>query len=200
MPPRTALERELTALDPANVSGESSGAEYASYAAALIRAGQLTQAADALAAGFAVEPQNLELRIQEARLLHARGESEAALTSLDRLLMLTEELRRERASDFASRGITSSPDRPEAGIVVAATLLKAEIYSDADRPNEAIAAFELALAQDPTMSDVLVSRGNLYLEIGMVDDARSDFEAALGFVPDLESALAGLAEIEGTPK
>jgi lipoprotein NlpI len=47
------------------------------------------------------------------------------------------------------------------------------------------------------MADVRVARGLLYEEIGRIDEARVDFEAALTYVPDYAPALEALDRIGG---
>jgi len=63
------------------------------------------------------------------------------------------------------------------------------------RVDEALAAFDAALAISPDAAGVLAERGRAYLQAGRFDQAKADFDAALAHAPDLEAALLGRAHL-----
>jgi tetratricopeptide (TPR) repeat protein len=60
---------------------------------------------------------------------------------------------------------------------------------------DAIGAFDIYLAVDPSAADILVDRGNAKLAINDKAGAEKDFRTALKFVPYDEQAKAGLKKI-----
>lgn len=79
----------------------------------------------------------------------------------------------------------------------------AELLRATGRSDEAIAAFERALAADPTDALIRNNYGGALIEAGRLDDAMSELERALSFDPEqhrartnLGAALLGLGRVE----
>lgn len=187
--PRTAVERDVMVMATIVEQAPQSPHAWGDYVRALInaedygRAGRVLQ--DARSAVGTASP----VLIEEARLLDARGRTDEAIEAVDIAVAQAEAEVAERTAALAAKGVVQQPDTSD---VVDAYLLKARILVSMDRREEATDAFGEALALKPSMADVLVERGELYLEIGDATSAAADFESALEYIPDMESALQGL--------
>jgi Tfp pilus assembly protein PilF len=63
-----------------------------------------------------------------------------------------------------------------------------QIYHDAGRYEEAIAALGMSVAHDETLAGVRITLGHCYMQLGRYENARNSYQAAIG--PDPRSASA----------
>ncbi|GAB4276325.1 MAG: hypothetical protein Kow0056_06640 [Coriobacteriia bacterium] len=189
--PRTAAEREVAVYERL-VQEEPGNAEYqAQYVAALVKAGQLDRAQAALedAKKLFEDAVPAALMVEEARLLDAQGDSDAALGLAKDALDAAQEEREEREKELAERGTEMKVEAPA---VTSAALLAAEILEREGEWEDVVEYYGIVLQEDPTAADVLVARGNAYEELGRIEEARADYQAALTYIPDYAPALEAL--------
>jgi TolB-like protein/DNA-binding winged helix-turn-helix (wHTH) protein len=82
-----------------------------------------------------------------------------------------------RAAEYADKAILLAPDDGSAHRI------RAEVQSEADDIEEAIARFDRAIALNPSNSDTLVGSTNPLLFIGRTDEAIDRIEQAMGIDP-----------------
>jgi tetratricopeptide (TPR) repeat protein len=193
--PRTAIERNIRVLE----STVAQDPENASAWAQLIRA--QTTSGDTSGAKRTVERADDTLgtrrgpvAIEAARIQFVEGDHAAALDEIDAALKIVAEETEAEKKSLAERGIVMDPDYTHE---ISARVLKGEILTEMDDPEGAIAAYTEALEFSGRMADVLLARGLLYEEIGRIDEARADFNAALTYVPDYAPVLEALDRIGG---
>lgn len=187
--PRTALERDIMALESIVVHNPKSPHAWGDYVKSLVVAGRYGEAARVVADARSEVGTATAVHIEEARLHFARGKEDRALELLDRAVtQANAEMEAQRASQVA-KGVTVAPDSTD---IIAANILKAEVYERLGMWREAVDAYTAALEHSGSMADVLSSRGEAHLELGDATNARADFERALEFIPDYEPALDGL--------
>ena len=193
--PRTAVERNVRALE----SAVAQDPENASTWAKLIR--QQAISGDTSGAEKSVERADAALgtrrgpvAIEAARITFLEGDRDVALEEIDAALVIVAEETESERKSLAERGIAMDPDFTGE---IDARVLKAEILTEAGDREGAIVAYTEALEFSGRMADVLLARGLLYEELGNVDEARTDFEAALTYIPDYAPALEALDRIGG---
>jgi len=193
--PRTAMERDIRALEAAVVAQPDSAPTWAK----LIRAQAIS--GDARAAARSVERADTALGtrrgpvgVEAARITFLGEDYESALEEIDAALaIVAEETEAERKS-LAERGVVMDPDFTAE---IDARVLKGEILTELGDAQGAVDAYTDALEFSGRMADVLLARGLLYEELGKTDEARTDFEAALTYIPDYAPALKALDRIGG---
>lgn len=79
-------------------------------------------------------------------------------------------------------------DKTERRPKIAALLLRAKAFVDSHQPARALADYDAALKLDPSMTDVLNTRGELRRVTGDRPRALADFTAVLKIRPDHEQA------------
>ena len=189
--PRTAAERQLRSLEIAVEETPSDEQAHADYARALIASEQYATAARVIEYGIAVVGRAPALLVAEARLAYINDDGRALL-ALDEAYAALDQARETLLEERAERGIVDSGADAYSATYTEAALLEAAIHVKARSWELAIEAYAKALAEDKTMADVLVLRGEAFVVIGATEDARADFEEALKYTPDYEPALEGL--------
>jgi tetratricopeptide (TPR) repeat protein len=193
--PRSVAERQLmTALEQ---SKGKVGDASAPYITALITAGNLPAARVALtqARSSMVTTMPLsDLDLAEARLLSAEKKYADAVALADRAMSgFKAEYERWAKQNPEKAGAVKDPTYLED--YYNAALVKAYALVELGRWKEAVAAFDVYLAKNPTASDIFIDRGNAKVELRDKAGAEKDFRAALRFVPYDEEAKAGLRKI-----
>lgn len=191
--PRTAAERQVVVARAALNAGEVGGA-WAPYIDALLASGDLGAARGALDAARASIPSTLtvpELELSEARLELAQKRYTQASRAADTAM-----------KGFKARQAASIAASDAAGAEAAvaesygeALLVKAYASVGLDKWKEAVAAYDVYLALNPTAADIFIDRGNAKINLKDMAGAEKDFRAALRFVPDDKEAQAGLGKI-----
>lgn len=194
-PPRTAEERQITVLANLVVTKPKDPAVWADYVQALIDAKQYSKAEAAIARARSLIKSVPEVDLQEARMRYLRGDAAAAMKELDDIVDGINAARKAEMEALAAKGVTGVVTRLDSDALVKALVFKASILGDKGDVKGQIAALTLALLETPSMADVLVIRGDLYLKSGQKDLAEKDYRSALEFVPDYAPAKAGLAKL-----
>ncbi len=131
--------------------------------------GRAAEAAALLARGLTQRPTHRECRISLARALLADGQPQHALETLEPLAS-----EKELAPAQCLRG-------------TALNMLK--------RPGEAVTAFSLALAANPSDAEAELNLGNAYAELDEPEQAQQHILAALALAPGMVEAHASLAHL-----
>ena len=82
-----------------------------------------------------------------------------------------------------------SPRAPDARRILA------DVYAALDRPEEALAEWQKAVALDDTHAESLAEAGRLQLQLARLPDARASFERALALDPVNTLASCGMTEV-----
>ncbi len=197
--PRSVAEREVM-IAAARTAG-ATGTATTPYINALIAAGN-PQAArivlnQARASVGATEPVS-DLDLAEARLFSMDGKYDKALTFADKAMMGYED---ERDALIAARAKTETATATANEPVILrpnyynAVLVKARALVELGRFSDAVAAYDIYIANDPAAADILVDRGNAKAAMKDNAGAEKDFRKALKFVPYDEGAKAGLQKM-----
>lgn len=70
--------------------------------------------------------------------------------------------------------------------------VKGALNSTLGNKNEAIKSFSKGIKLEPKSAQILTNRGNIYLEIDKIDDAKADFEKAVSIDPNYKIAVEKL--------
>ena len=200
--PRTQAELILARSEAAVQANKKNGQAWAQLARAQYLTGDKGKAYATIALARksieASESPSLWVNNQELDMVIRDGRNEQALKMAAGFVKADAEIRvRERAEQL-SKGI----DQPlEAQNIANQTsielfLLKAAAEGNLKKYKDAVKSYDNALLMAPRASDVLALRGWAKLNAGDQKGAKLDFEAALKYMPDLESANAGLREID----
>lgn len=192
--PRTSVERSLRVYEAAVSKGSTDPAIWSDYIGALIEAQQYTKAERAIGDALErTEEQHSRILVQSAKLALARKDYPAAVKAGD--LTLVECAAEVKATEerYKKSGITAAVERPSA--YGPALVIKADALTQLGKKREAVAAYDVFLEQIPRASDVLVLRGNLKAALNDKEGAEADYQQALKYIPDYETALEGLTKI-----
>ncbi len=161
-----------------DLAGAFPPAEAAPASEILAQAGRAWLAADepgraltAQSAALELAPRNVELLVDRAITLAARGSDRAAIDDLDRAAAL-------------------APERAEV------LVLRASAYRQLDQAARAGAELERALALEPENPDGLLERGILRHAAGDRAGARQDWLQAVTLAPESPAADAARARLE----
>jgi tetratricopeptide (TPR) repeat protein len=193
--PRTAIERELTQLEALASTQSTNPLVWANWATALVANGQYGKAGEVIATGKRTVKSTSGILVAEARLLLARGQVEAALGVLEKLIADLERQVVATKQRLAEQGTVLNDSQIAPDALVDAAILQGDILSSLKRPDDAVRSYGLALRYRGGMADVLTLRGDAYVAAGSPDKAEADYRMALTMIPDYRQALEGLARI-----
>ena len=136
----------------------------------------------------------LWVNIQELDMTIRDGKNEQALKSATAFVKKDAEIRLRERAEQLSRGIDQSLEAQttENQASIELFLLKATAESNLKKYEDAIESYDNALLMAPMASDILALRGWAKLSADDAKGAKKDFKTALKYMPDLESAKAGL--------
>lgn len=193
--PRTAAERDLAYLQGMTQNAPSAPEGWAAYAQRLIDTQQYAEADRVIHVGLSKVATDSPILVQQARLLALQSQPDQAISILAKALDHIDKDRAALALALAKRGITGTTVPIERDVAIEAAILKARLLVGQAKFKDALAAFDRALSEDPTMSDMLTLRGETHLKLGEKDKARKDFQAALQYSPDFAPAKADLSKL-----
>jgi tetratricopeptide (TPR) repeat protein len=193
--PRTAVERQVLVLESELRANPKSTFAWIDYVGALIAAGQNSRAIAAADRGALQVEDKAALLALRAEAEHAIGRDDTALATATEAIKVAYAYRGKMVDQYLQKGVRITP--PGSAAIVDAELVRAGIYLERGQTAKAIASYDVALAEDPRMADVLAMRGQVYLKQQNPGKARSDFQQALRYDPKNTDALAGLATTEG---
>ncbi len=198
--PDTAEEAALAQTAEAIRANPTNGAAYAIRAETLNKLGKVDEAYEVLdqgekAVGDAVPALIYILRSrtmllnQEKRFAEAEAVGKRALEASDRYIA-------QQIRELTSKNLVPAVGSLDARGTIDAALQLAIAQSAQEKWEDAAKAYEYALFYEPTAADILVMRGWVYVEMGAETSATADFNEALKYLPNDESALAGLKALE----
>lgn len=194
--PRTLAERELAVTGAAVQAGSVSAEVWASYISALVNDGQHRRAANVIeeARGSIDDSRTADITIAEVRLFTAQERYDDALASADAAMKQIKDNWEQRLAGGGRVAAGAQADGLPQNYYTA-ILLKAYIYRDGGRHNDAIEQYNLFLEENPTAADVLIDRALSRIEVGDNAGAEQDLRAALRFDAANEQALEALDRI-----
>jgi tetratricopeptide (TPR) repeat protein len=173
------------------------GAAWAPYVNALVATGDLRNARVTLDQARASVPSTMtvpELELSEARLEYAQKRYTQAARAADKAMKQFQ----ARYAARLKRGGEEATQAAAAGVgtdYYDAALVKAYSFVGLSRWKDAVAMFDVYIAENPTAADILIDRGNAKAELKDAKGAEKDFREALRFVPYDNEAKAGLKRI-----
>ena len=194
--PRSFVERQIDMLETVVLEKPESEEAWADYALALIAAKQYRRAEDVLnRANDAVGDDVADILLVRAHLAQARGDSASALDLTDQAIKGALEFREKELTRMAEQGLTPDATVVKGPILASAYYFRGQLLAEQEKYDEAVEALGRALVEESTSADVLVLRGNLYIELSNEASATADFEKALAFIPDFQPALDGMERL-----
>ncbi|MBY0510986.1 MAG: tetratricopeptide repeat protein [Rhodospirillaceae bacterium] len=133
---------------------------------------------DAFSVEIAANPENYMHYYRRGTLFQKQRQYEKALADLDAAVRLSPTPLTVAALGSRAGDTTHSPTHT-LGLVVLVRTTRAEILQQLNRPDEALADLDQALALDARKDDVQFARGHLRMVLGRYDDAISDFDKLL---------------------
>jgi tetratricopeptide (TPR) repeat protein len=168
---------------------------WSDYVKALIASGDYTGAQTAVQNGLSRTGGAAAVQVEQGRLLLQLGRVDEALKVLDSALRKAHQEVAATVEDLKKKGVT--PRHLPNQVAIECLLLEAKAQSGQQRWQQAVDAYSGALAEDPTMADVLKERAQAYLELHRPADAAKDAQAVLRYQPNDPSALAILKTAKG---
>lgn len=185
-----ALVGSLTAC-AVNPSSEQQADRLAAQAHRAAEQGQ-TEAAQILADGaLAISPQHVAASFERAWLRLGQGEVNAAIADLDWVVSQQPDNMRYLGARCVARAVAGLPDalsdcdRAQAlsGNVTNAWIARGQALLAMQRPTDALAAFEAALASTPNAMRALYGRGVARWRLGDAEKGQADCLAAFSRLP-----------------
>ncbi len=193
--PRSLAEKQVSMLESVVKEKPTVAKAWADYARALIAVGQYSQAQRVLDRGAAAAGKDSsEILLERARLARAKHQRALAIKLTHETIDSARAARDKELAALAKKHIVPDKRVVKGDIIEAAAIMQGELYSQEGDWKNAVKAFDLAIAEDPTSADTLIERGAAYLQLKQADAAAADFRAALRYVPDSAQASEGLAE------
>jgi tetratricopeptide (TPR) repeat protein len=204
--PRTQSELILATSRAAVEQNKQDGQAWAQLARAQYFTGDIEAAyatiSEARKSVEADERPLLWVNNQELDMLIRDGKTEEALQKAETFIKTDATIRAREKEELLAKGITADVDAQaqENQTTIELYLLRATAEMNLKQLDKAVKSYNEALVLAPRASDILSLRGWAKLDQEDREGARQDFEAALRFMPDLESAKAGLEAIESPPQ
>jgi tetratricopeptide (TPR) repeat protein len=193
--PRTAVERRVNELQGLLVTNPKDPEIHAKYILVLVSAGRYSEANDAINKAMKVVDQSAgaDITIAKAKLLLAKKDYKGALATVAEAKKIIQknydaEIKSTKLPN-PSKAFGMNKNYGEAALVAA------HVYVAQGDWENAVKEYNEFLKLDPLASDILIERGNAYLQLGKTAEAKADFETALKFDPTNEAALAGIKKI-----
>lgn len=198
--PRTQAELILARSEAAVQANKKDGQSWAQLARAQYLTGKKKEAyatiAQARKSIEETESPILWVNNQELDMTIRDGKNEQALKMADKFIKMDADIRIKQRAAELNKGI----DQPLEGqstenqTTIELFLMKAAAEGNLKKHKDAVKSYDNALLMAPRASDILAMRGWAKLDAGDKAGAKKDFQAALKFMPDLESAKAGLLQ------
>lgn len=195
--PRTLLEASGERAETAVLESPGSGLAWSALAASRYAAGDTEGAWDAIAQGAAKVKDHsiLNVHTRELEFLIYEGRDQEALAKALEYVKAEEEYRLREAQENAAKGITVPAGSGDYGETGRLYVLQASAQGNLEMWADAIASLSIALELDDKAADVHTLRGWAKFRSGDTAGAKADFEAALRYIPDYESARQGLEAV-----
>lgn len=194
--PRTAVERQISALELAVRSQPNSAVVWTDYVKALTVAEQYSKAEQAVRDGMKALDDDSQLLALRASLEHLQGRDDAALATAAEAVKVAVAYRDKSREASSEKGM--SANWFAMGSIIDAELVRAEIDMSRGQYQKAIDSYTTALKEDAQMADVLGMRGDAYMKLGNLEAARKDYAEALRYDPTNKAASDGLKKAGGT--
>lgn len=194
--PRTMAESRVLVGRAEVSSGTTDTAVWGEYISALVEAGQYATARRVIADGRASleDSRSAEFDLAEARLARAQGRFEEAIKIADEAQRIMQENLEERI-DAGGRIARLAKADGIHGNYHAATLIKADSYTELKKWDEAIKEFDAYISVYRAASDILIDRATAKAGKGDKKGAEADIRESMRFYPDNPEAQEALKRI-----
>lgn len=192
--PRTLEERNLAVAQAAVIDAPDDATSWLMLAYAQAGAGRYSAAEEAIENGRAVNDM-AAFAIAYAYVAEAQGDTREAIERYEAAKQQAVADAEAHAAELAEVGVAYDVANTE---LVDAAVAKARLLAAAEQWESALVEYDVALRENPRMSDILVERGDLRHSLGDDAGAREDYQEALRFIPEMPEALEGLARIGGS--
>jgi tetratricopeptide (TPR) repeat protein len=190
--PRTMVERNVLVAEQAYSTGPVTGQEVLDYVTALSAAGRYKTAQEVIDRTInKVDEPGGEITFAQAGLSLARKNYAGAIKDAGEA---QEAIKAGYDAKIKKGGALAATARVSS-FYAGADLIKATAYERMGDSKRALESYDAYLKAVPTDVSVLVTRANLRIAVGDVAGAKTDFGAALKYVPDNQEALDGLKRI-----
>lgn len=189
--PRTAVERALSADEVAVKETPDDVENWARLALSYAAAERWSDAMSTIERGRKVKEAAI-LDLVEADVLRLKRD-EDAIAAYDRAIKSAQveyDAMVEKA--MKEKGVVVTAPNSVGFEAMYGRTIALDMFG---RTDEAIAQAKKALEITPTDADLLVVLGDIYAKAGRKAEAEAQYREALRFVPDLQSALDGLARL-----
>jgi len=165
-------------------------------------------ALEAVNRALALDPKNLEYLRDRASYANWIGDVDTAAETYKRILAIVPD---DKDAIIGLEGATSWKEKPADREAVAESLRKAaalkpndaklqsqlaQAYAMADKPDQALAAIEVAVTLDPKNADYLMARSQYANELGRFNIAADSYRRIAAISPNDDNAILNLARAE----
>ena len=196
--PRTVVESSLLEAQAAVKKNPASGRAWAALAGAQWAGGDEDEARKTLErARRTVKDRTILLvNVKDLQFLMAEGKDEEAIKRAEAYIETEAKVRTEEMDAARAKGIQVPQPMQNNADSIQLFVVKAAAEGNLDRWEEAIKTLDDALLLDDRAADLYRMRGWAKLRSGDAKGAKADFQTALRFLPDDESARQGLKDAE----
>lgn len=199
--PQTAAERDLTVYKKMIDAGVVDEQYWAGYALALTNLGQYGRAQDVLddaAAKEVGDPRIRALYTVQAELYFQQGEYQKAVdTGKEGMKLLEDQLTADQKAVISGGEPTAltATGLPDSYWEMAAKV--GEAYEALGQDEDALEIISYNISNNPTASDLLEWRGDIYVRLGKTTEAVADWTEAIRFLGESDDVARVQDKIDG---
>lgn len=196
--PRTQAEALLNSGEAAVQKNPGNGKAWAQYARVLYLTGSKDEAWDALKrARKAVKDETiLWVNVQEVDMLLTEGKDEDVLKKSKDYIQQDINFRGKANAELGAKGIKAPLEAIDNEPTIQMFVMRATAEGNLKKYKDAVRDLDNALVLDPQAADIIALRGWAKLNAKDKKGAKADFETALKFLPDNQSAQSGLEALK----
>lgn len=195
--PQTFDEKSLSLSAEVLRKNPKSGGAYAQRAETLFRLGRKAEAYEVLDQGEKAVGKEIPALIYILRTRTILLNQEKRYAEAEKVGMLamnaSDEYIARQIKQMVPKGLNTAG--ADSSLAVDTAVQLADAYIGQEKWDEAIKLYSYALMYEPAAADILTLRGWAYVGASSEESATLDFKEALKYLPDNESARAGLQKV-----
>jgi tetratricopeptide (TPR) repeat protein len=194
--PRTLVESSLLQAETAVKKNPGNGQAWGALAGAQWASGDESEAWATLEQGRkrVKDGSVIVINLMTLRFLSAEGKDAEVVKQGDVYIKAAALNRVKELEAAAAKGIRTPAELNQNGNEIEMLTLKATSLGNLGKWKDAVKTLDYAIELDPLGADLLTLRGWAKLRAGDKPGARKDFQKALAYMPDNDSAATGLKE------